>query len=122
MRYLVFSDIHSNFEAFDKFLGQKKLKNVDKILFLGDLVGYGPDPDKVIERIPGIAACALRARQPRQGHRRSGIVIPVQSGRRLFGRMEQVEDRAGQLPVPEETAQGAPGHRPLRHHLPRLHF
>jgi len=50
MRYLVFSDIHSNIEAFEKFLGQKKLKNVDKILFLGDMVGYGPDPDKVIEQ------------------------------------------------------------------------
>lgn len=49
MRYLVFSDIHSNCEAFEKFLGQKKLKNVDKILFLGDLVGYGPDPDKAID-------------------------------------------------------------------------
>jgi len=48
MRYLVFSDIHSNFEAFEKFLAHKKVKNVDRILFLGDLVGYGPDPDKVI--------------------------------------------------------------------------
>lgn len=48
MRYLVFSDIHSNIEAFEKFLGQKKVKNIDKILFLGDLVGYGPDPDGVI--------------------------------------------------------------------------
>lgn len=48
MRYLVFSDIHSNLEAFERFLAQKKVKNVDKILFLGDLVGYGPDPDGVI--------------------------------------------------------------------------
>ena len=48
MRYLVFSDIHSNQEAFEKFLAQKKVKSVDKILFLGDLVGYGPDPDAVI--------------------------------------------------------------------------
>jgi predicted phosphodiesterase len=48
VRYLIFSDIHSNLEAFEKFLGQKKVKNVDKILFLGDLVGYGPNPDEVI--------------------------------------------------------------------------
>jgi predicted phosphodiesterase len=50
VRYLIFSDIHSNIEAFEKFLGQKKVKNVDKILFLGDLVGYGPDPDRVISQ------------------------------------------------------------------------
>jgi len=50
VRYLVFSDIHSNQEAFEKFLGQKKVKNVDKILFLGDLVGYGPNPNEVIDQ------------------------------------------------------------------------
>jgi len=50
VRYLVFSDIHSNQEAFEKFLGQKKVKNVDKTLFLGDLVGYGPNPDEVISQ------------------------------------------------------------------------
>lgn len=61
MRYLVFSDIHSNIEAFEKFLGQKKLKNVDKILFLGDMVGYGPDPDKVIEQFRELPhVCSVR--------------------------------------------------------------
>jgi predicted phosphodiesterase len=50
VRYLVFSDIHSNLESFEKFLVQKKVKNVDKILFLGDLVGYGPNPDEVISQ------------------------------------------------------------------------
>lgn len=48
MRYLVFSDIHSNLEAFRKFLSLKRIKEVDKKLFLGDLVGYGPDPDESI--------------------------------------------------------------------------
>lgn len=48
MRYLVFSDIHSNLEAWEKFIGNKRLKNIDKYLFLGDLVGYGPNPDEVI--------------------------------------------------------------------------
>lgn len=50
MRYLVFSDIHSNSEAFARFLEQKKVKGADKLLFLGDLVGYGPNPDDVIGR------------------------------------------------------------------------
>lgn len=54
MRYLIFSDIHSNLEAFEKFLAQKKAKNVDKILFLGDLVGYGPNPDEVIGLFRGL--------------------------------------------------------------------
>ena len=49
MRYVVFSDIHSNLEAFEKMLSLKKNKEADKFIFLGDLVGYGPDPNSVID-------------------------------------------------------------------------
>ena len=49
MKYLVISDIHSNLEAFEKLLTLKKVKEVDKILFLGDLVGYGASPNEVIK-------------------------------------------------------------------------
>lgn len=49
MNYLIFSDIHSNLEAFEKLLSLKKVQEVDKFLFLGDLVGYGADPNMTIE-------------------------------------------------------------------------
>jgi len=49
MKYLIFSDIHSNLESFEKMLSLKKTQEVDKFLFLGDLVGYGADPNRVIE-------------------------------------------------------------------------
>ncbi len=48
MRYLIFSDIHSNLEAFEKFLSLKVVGSIDKFLFLGDLVGYGADPNNTI--------------------------------------------------------------------------
>ncbi len=48
MRYLIFSDIHSNLEAFEKLLSDKTISSVDKFLFLGDLVGYGADPNDTI--------------------------------------------------------------------------
>lgn len=48
MRYLIFSDIHSNLEAFEKLLSLKIIKSIDKFLFLGDLVGYGADPNETI--------------------------------------------------------------------------
>jgi len=47
MKYLIFSDIHSNLEAFQKLLSINKNKNIDKYIFLGDLVGYGPNPDEI---------------------------------------------------------------------------
>lgn len=48
MKYIIFSDIHSNLEAFGKFLTLKRVETYDKLLFLGDLVGYGPNPNEVI--------------------------------------------------------------------------
>ncbi len=48
MKYLIFSDIHSNAEAFEELLHLKVVKEVDKYLFLGDLVGYGANPEETI--------------------------------------------------------------------------
>jgi diadenosine tetraphosphatase ApaH/serine/threonine PP2A family protein phosphatase len=49
MRYLVISDIHANLEALDAVL--KDAPTHDGVLFLGDLVGYGPNPNECVERL-----------------------------------------------------------------------
>lgn len=49
MRYAVISDVHGNFEALDAVLNSLKDESFDALLFLGDIVGYGPDPDKCID-------------------------------------------------------------------------
>lgn len=51
MKYLVFSDIHGNLEALISFLRFIKKKRIDSFLFLGDLVGYGANPNEVIESL-----------------------------------------------------------------------
>jgi diadenosine tetraphosphatase ApaH/serine/threonine PP2A family protein phosphatase len=51
MRYAVVSDIHSNWEAFAAVLDAAAAEGVDGYLCLGDLVGYGPDPDRVIAEV-----------------------------------------------------------------------
>ena len=50
MRYLVISDIHGNLEALDTVLTVVEGR-YDKVLVLGDLVGYGADPNAVIDRV-----------------------------------------------------------------------
>lgn len=50
MRYLVLSDIHSNLEALDAVL-RASAQRYDAVLMLGDLVGYGADPNAVVERV-----------------------------------------------------------------------
>jgi len=47
----ILSDIHSNLEALEAVLDSMKKENVHRILCLGDLVGYGPDPNGCIEKI-----------------------------------------------------------------------
>ena len=44
MRALI-SDIHANTEALNAVLADAKKQGVDDIYFLGDLVGYGPEPE-----------------------------------------------------------------------------
>ncbi len=51
MRYLIFSDIHGNLEAFLEILSAVKKDSIDRYLFLGDLVGYGASPNEVIREI-----------------------------------------------------------------------
>ena len=49
MRYLILSDIHANREAFSAVLAFVRRKRWDKAIFLGDLVGYGANPNQTVE-------------------------------------------------------------------------
>ncbi|SHE65826.1 phosphoesterase, MJ0936 family [Marinitoga hydrogenitolerans DSM 16785] len=51
MKIAFISDIHSNLEALTAVLKDIKNRNIDKIYCLGDLVGYGPNPNEVIDII-----------------------------------------------------------------------
>ena len=48
MRYLVISDLHSNLEALEAVLENARGR-YERIVCCGDLVGYGPDPNIVVE-------------------------------------------------------------------------
>lgn len=59
MRYLIISDIHSNSTALETALAAAEGK-WDKAVCLGDLVGYGPDPNEVIDRVRSLGAVTIR--------------------------------------------------------------
>jgi len=49
--YAIISDIHSNVEALTAVMDDIASQGVDEILCLGDVVGYGPDPEECIDMI-----------------------------------------------------------------------
>jgi len=66
MRYLILSDIHANLTALDTALAATKGK-WEKAVCLGDVVGYGPDPNEVIDRIREIEAITIRGNHDKAG-------------------------------------------------------
>lgn len=49
MRYLLLADIHSNLEALKTVLGKAKSIGYDRMLVVGDIVGYYAEPNECIE-------------------------------------------------------------------------
>ncbi len=59
LKYLIISDIHANITALRTVLDAAKGK-WDKAVCLGDLVGYGPDPNEAIDLVREIDAVTIR--------------------------------------------------------------
>jgi predicted phosphodiesterase len=83
MKYALLSDVHANLPALDAVLADIAPRNLDAAFHVGDLVGYAPWPNEVVERvrgagIPGVAGnydstvasghkhCGCRYEDPRQ--------------------------------------------------------
>jgi predicted phosphodiesterase len=59
MRYLILTDIHANLEGLTTCLIDARERGYDETLVLGDIVGYGPDPNAVIDVIRGLTPKAI---------------------------------------------------------------
>jgi predicted phosphodiesterase len=51
MKIAIVSDIHGNYDAFREVLADIDKSKVDRIISLGDNIGYGPEPDRVVQKI-----------------------------------------------------------------------
>ncbi|MFP4379285.1 MAG: metallophosphoesterase family protein [Candidatus Sumerlaeia bacterium] len=48
-RFAVFSDVHANLAALQKFLKDAQARGIEQYFCLGDIVGYGPRPNECCE-------------------------------------------------------------------------
>ncbi len=59
MRYGIFGDIHGNYDAFLAVLEALSADNVDVMICLGDIVGYGAEPHECIAKVRELGCMAL---------------------------------------------------------------
>jgi len=59
MRFAILSDIHGNFQALKAVLNDLEKKEYDDVIFLGDVVGYGAEPNECVEKIFSLASYLL---------------------------------------------------------------
>lgn len=65
MRYAVFSDVHGNMEALETVLEDAARHRPDAYVCLGDIVGYGPDPNECVARVRALGGDAIAGNHDR---------------------------------------------------------
>ena len=120
MRIAVISDVHSNLPALEAVMEDIGRPDPDEVWCLGDLVGYGADPDACTALVRGRDR-VLPGRQPRprraRRHRRRLLRGGGRRGRALDRQGDQPRD--ARLPGRPVAARRARGRRPLPREPPR---
>lgn len=75
MRVLIFADLHGNGEALAAL--QAAEPRPDQLFFLGDAVGYGPDPQACVSWLRGNATYAVRGSHDQALISGSDVSVPV---------------------------------------------
>jgi len=75
MKRAVVSDIHSNLVAFEAVLRDIERMKVAEVVCLGDVIGYGPRPQKCIDYVRKFFAWSLR------GNHEQGLLDPAEAER-----------------------------------------
>ncbi len=70
MRYAIISDIHGNLPALQRVLAELVEADIDRHLCLGDIVGYGAQPNECCQAIQELEVVCLR------GNHEQGVLQP----------------------------------------------
>jgi len=70
MRYAIISDIHSNLPALQRVLAELIEADIDRYLCLGDIVGYGAQPNECCQAVQELDVICIR------GNHEQGVLQP----------------------------------------------
>lgn len=79
MRLAIIADIHGNYRALQAVLADISLLGADRIISLGDSIGYGPEPEEVVQALLGYRVDSV------MGNHELGLV-----SRSYFNRLHEV--------------------------------
>lgn len=91
MKLAVISDVHSNLEALEAVRRHLDAENPDAVYFLGDAVGYGPQPNECLEILRGICSVMILG-----NHDAAAVGLTDTANFNIYARMA-VEYTAGKL-------------------------
>lgn len=60
MVYAIISDVHANLAALERVLADSRRCGAERFVFLGDIAGIGPEPEKTLARVREVATIILR--------------------------------------------------------------
>ena len=79
MRTAILSDIHGNFEALEAVLAECRAVDIDDFICLGDVVGYGANPNECVERVQGLTDCVIGGNHDHAAASDTPITAPAAS-------------------------------------------
>lgn len=59
MKYAIISDIHANLTALKRVIADALSQGVEKFVCLGDIVGYGPQPDETLDCVRALSGYVI---------------------------------------------------------------
>lgn len=73
MRIGIFSDVHANIEALSEVLKALKARGVEQYVCLGDIIGYGADPEPCVRAIRELARFTIMGNHDAAGSGRMNL-------------------------------------------------
>ena len=91
MKLGIISDIHSNIVALNEVLKEFKKINVDKIICCGDIIGIGPSPEEVVQRLMQVKENLVAVRGNHEKYLLEGLPINVHNDKRRMS-LEEIQN------------------------------
>ncbi len=98
MKLALISDVHANLEALEACLRDIEGEGVDRIYCLGDVIGYGPDPRQVADRVREVCAGIVRGNHEEIVTRAVPRRIAPIAARAAFWTRRKLEPRSPKAP------------------------